>query len=92
MSDQSSSPTRRGFLRTSAMGAVTIAATQLAAVGSADAQSGKSEAGRSSQDQARDEYIVRFPEADRGRCAQCRLRRGGPGRWCRGLASSRLAV
>ena len=40
MSDQSSSPTRRGFLRTSAVGAVTIAAAQLAAIGSADAQSG----------------------------------------------------
>ena len=52
----------------------------------------QSEAGRSSQDQARNEYIVRFPEADRGRCAQCRLRRGGPGRWSRGPASSRLAV
>ena len=36
-----SSPTRRGFLGTSAAGAVTIAAAQLAAIGSADAQSSK---------------------------------------------------
>src|SRR6185503_10909373 len=42
MSAKSSSPTRRGFLRTSAAGAVTIAAAQLAAIGSADAQSSKS--------------------------------------------------
>ncbi|SEC49093.1 Tat (twin-arginine translocation) pathway signal sequence [Rhizobiales bacterium GAS188] len=41
MSAKSSSPTRRGFLGTSAAGAVTIAAAQLAAIGSADAQSGK---------------------------------------------------
>ena len=41
MSTKSSSPTRRGFLRTSAAGAVAIAAGQLAAIGSADAQSGK---------------------------------------------------
>jgi pimeloyl-ACP methyl ester carboxylesterase len=38
---KSSSPTRRGLLRTSAAGAVTIAAAQLAAIGSADAQAGK---------------------------------------------------
>lgn len=36
-----SSPTRRGFLGTSAAGAVSIAAAQLAAIGSADAQSSK---------------------------------------------------
>jgi pimeloyl-ACP methyl ester carboxylesterase len=41
MSAKSSSPTRRGFLGTSAAGAVTIAAAQLATVGSADAQPGK---------------------------------------------------
>ncbi|SEC78658.1 Tat (twin-arginine translocation) pathway signal sequence [Rhizobiales bacterium GAS191] len=41
MSAKSSSPTRRGFLGTSAAGAVTIAAAQLAAIGSADAQSSK---------------------------------------------------
>ena len=41
MSAKSSSPTRRGFLGTSAAGAVTIAAAQLAAIGSADAQPGK---------------------------------------------------
>lgn len=40
MSDQSFSPSRRGFLRTSAVGAVTIAATQLGAIASAGAQSG----------------------------------------------------
>ncbi len=34
-------PTRRGFLSTSAAGAVTIAAAQLGAIGSADAQSSK---------------------------------------------------
>ena len=41
MSAKSSSPTRRGFLRTSAAGAVTVAAAQLATIGSADAQPGK---------------------------------------------------
>ena len=41
MSAKSSSPTRRGFLGTSAAGAVTIAAAQLATVGSANAQPGK---------------------------------------------------
>jgi pimeloyl-ACP methyl ester carboxylesterase len=41
MSAQSSSSTRRGFLRTSAAGAATIAAAQLAAIGSAHAQSSK---------------------------------------------------
>jgi pimeloyl-ACP methyl ester carboxylesterase len=41
MSAKSSSPTRRGFLSTSAAGAVTIAAGQLAAIGSASAQSVK---------------------------------------------------
>jgi pimeloyl-ACP methyl ester carboxylesterase len=41
MSAKSSLPTRRGFLRTSAAGAVTIAAAQLAVIGSADAQPGK---------------------------------------------------
>jgi pimeloyl-ACP methyl ester carboxylesterase len=41
MSAKSSSPTRRGFLGTSAAGAVTIAAAQLATVGAADAQPGK---------------------------------------------------
>jgi pimeloyl-ACP methyl ester carboxylesterase len=41
MSAKSSSPTRRGFLGTSAAGAVTIAAAQLATVGPADAQPGK---------------------------------------------------
>jgi pimeloyl-ACP methyl ester carboxylesterase len=41
MITKSSPPTRRGFLGTSAAGAVTIAAAQLAAIGSADAQSGK---------------------------------------------------
>ena len=40
MSDQSFLATRRGFLTTSAMGAVTIAATQLGAIGSAGAQPG----------------------------------------------------
>ena len=41
MSARSPSPTRRGFLSTSAAGAVTIAAAQLATIGSADAQAGK---------------------------------------------------
>jgi pimeloyl-ACP methyl ester carboxylesterase len=41
MITNSSPPTRRDFLGTSAAGAVTIAAAQLAAIGSADAQSGK---------------------------------------------------
>ena len=41
MSAQSSSSTRRGFLRTSVAGAATIAAAQLAAIGTADAQSSK---------------------------------------------------
>jgi len=41
MITKSSPPTRRDFLGTSAAGAVTIAAAQLAAIGSADAQSGK---------------------------------------------------
>ena len=41
MSAKSSSPTRRGFLRTSTAGAVAIAAAQLAAIGAADAQSSK---------------------------------------------------
>jgi pimeloyl-ACP methyl ester carboxylesterase len=41
MSATSSSPTRRGFLRTSAAGAVSIAATQLATIGSAPAQPSK---------------------------------------------------
>jgi pimeloyl-ACP methyl ester carboxylesterase len=41
MSEDLSSPTRRGFLRTSAAGAVTLAAAQLATIGSADAQPGK---------------------------------------------------
>ena len=41
MSAKSSSPTRRGFLSTSAAGAVTIAAAQLATIGSAHAQPGK---------------------------------------------------
>ena len=41
MSAKWSSPTRRGSLKTSAAGAVTIAAAQLAGIGSADAQSNK---------------------------------------------------
>src|SRR5262249_62074632 len=41
MSATSSSPTRRGFLTTSTAGALTLAATQLAMIGSADAQPGK---------------------------------------------------
>ena len=41
MITKSTPPTRRDFLGTSAAGAVTIAAAQLAAIGSADAQSGK---------------------------------------------------
>ena len=41
MSATSSSPTRRGFLSTTAAGAVTLAAAQLAAIGSAEAQTGK---------------------------------------------------
>ena len=41
MSAKSSSPTRRRFLGTSAAGAVTIAAAQLAATGSVDAQPSK---------------------------------------------------
>ena len=41
MSVKSSSSTRRGFLRASAAGAVTIAAAQLATIGSSDAQSSK---------------------------------------------------
>jgi hypothetical protein len=41
MSAKSSSPTRRGFLSTSAAGAVTLAAAQLATIGSTDAQPGK---------------------------------------------------
>jgi pimeloyl-ACP methyl ester carboxylesterase len=43
MSVKSSSPTRRGFLSTSAAGAVTIAAAQLAPIGAADAQPGKNQ-------------------------------------------------
>ena len=54
-----SSPTRRGFLGTSAVGAVTIAAAQLAAIGSADAQSSRTKRADLAQDQARDEHIVR---------------------------------
>ncbi len=42
MSVKSSSPTRRGFLSTSAAGAVIIAAVQLAPIGAANAQPGKS--------------------------------------------------
>ena len=41
MSAEPSSPTRRGFLRTSAAAAVTIATAQFATIGRADAQSGK---------------------------------------------------
>jgi pimeloyl-ACP methyl ester carboxylesterase len=41
MSATASSPTRRGFLRTSAAGAVSIAAAQLATIGSAPAQQSK---------------------------------------------------
>jgi pimeloyl-ACP methyl ester carboxylesterase len=41
MSTQSLSPTRRGFLSASAAGAVTVATGQLATIGSADAQPGK---------------------------------------------------
>jgi len=41
MSAESSSPTRRGFLGTSAAGAVTFAALQLATTSAADAQSSK---------------------------------------------------
>ena len=41
MCQESSSPTRRGFLSTSAAGAAMIAVAQLAAMGSADAQSSK---------------------------------------------------
>jgi pimeloyl-ACP methyl ester carboxylesterase len=41
MSATSSSPTRRGFLRTSAAGAISIAAAQLATIGSAPAQQSK---------------------------------------------------
>ena len=41
MSTKSSSPTRRSFLGTSAAGAVTIAAAQLAAIGAANAQAAK---------------------------------------------------
>ena len=41
MCDRSSLQTRRGFMRTSIASAVTIAAVQIAAIGSADAQSGK---------------------------------------------------
>jgi pimeloyl-ACP methyl ester carboxylesterase len=41
MITKSSPPTRRDFVGTSAAGAITIAAAQLAAIGSADAQSGK---------------------------------------------------
>src|SRR5262245_43065692 len=41
MSATSSSPTRRGFLTTSTSGALTLAATQLAMLRSADAQPGK---------------------------------------------------
>jgi pimeloyl-ACP methyl ester carboxylesterase len=41
MSVTSSSPTRRGFLRTSAAGAISIAAAQLATIGSAPAQQSK---------------------------------------------------
>ena len=41
MSAESSSPTRRGFLSTSAAGAVTLAALQLATTSAADAQSSK---------------------------------------------------
>jgi pimeloyl-ACP methyl ester carboxylesterase len=43
MSATSSSPTRRGFLKTSAVGAVGIVAAQLAAIGSAQAQPSKSQ-------------------------------------------------
>ena len=41
MSAESSSPTRRGFLGTSAAGAVAFAALQLATTSAADAQSSK---------------------------------------------------
>jgi len=41
MSAKSSSPTRRGFLRISSAGAVTMAAAQLATIGSSDAQPSK---------------------------------------------------
>ena len=41
MSAEASSPTRRGFLGTSAAGAVTFAALQLATTSGADAQSSK---------------------------------------------------
>jgi len=45
MCQESSSPTRRSFLSTSAAGAATNVATQLAAIGSADAQSSKTKRG-----------------------------------------------
>ncbi len=41
MSADSSSPTRRGFLRTSVAGAATLAAAQLASISSAGEQPGK---------------------------------------------------
>ena len=79
---------RRRFFGTAAM---TLAAAQLGMIGSAAAQSGKTNR-QTARDQAGDEHVVRLAEADRCRPPECRLCRSRSGRWSRCHSSARLAL
>ena len=92
MSAKSSSPTRRGFLSTSAAGAVTIAAAQLATIGSADAQSGKTKpADLPKIKPGTNTSFAPLKQIDAG-VLNVGYAEAGPAEWSRGHPSARLAL